>query len=135
MEIPNEAQASVEFWARHFNALQNIEGLSEEGLSSLRSITSPLNIGDGENQIRPGEMGKWDVFSDPLICELPRIEQLLLSGLSAGEVAADEYRWRLHDAGVDPDNPTEVVEFERIQNMGPEEIATSLEHLEALFGK
>lgn len=120
-----ERRRTVEFWLKHICRLRN-EGLVDSDTLQLLinlGVTNTKNIGHKEGQIRPGQLGRQDVFCR-LSGQTNEINRLLLSDLSSIEVAEMMRDFRLLSAGVDPDNPQEVGEFRRIQSMSHKEVET-----------
>lgn len=130
---PSERQEFLTFWAKQRQAVQ--ERLSEKTMKWFSIYTSRDNIGYEFGQLRPGEMGKWDLYSwltDPEIgCD--ENDALIVSGLTAQEIAEEERRENLRRNYADPDNPAEVYQFERIQRMNPEELEAEISKLEGLL--
>lgn len=130
---PEEKADAARFWRDHLEALQNKDLLKPRVVSFVGSATQADNIGYEPGQIRPGKLGQWDLYD--LLREFGCSEEecLLASGLTAGEVAAEERREELRRCGVNPDDPQDVAEFERMEAMSPEEINTEVARLEKLL--
>ena len=127
-----EKRKSVNFWKDQICLLRNL-GMREGALQKLALLVEPRNIGWSQGQIRPDFFGQWDVYFS-LQGQVSEIERVTLSGLPAVAITNMERRLALEAIGVDSNNVEEVREFERIQNMGPEEIDRKLEDLECLLG-
>lgn len=137
-----ERMDSVAFWRRHESALRENKLVSEEALRWLSIYTQPDNIGYEQGGIRPGELGKWNLYYNTMEM-LPQNERLLISGLSASKVAAEEEKDEFrHTYGLDPDNPDrqgEIAEIERqnrmLDAMSDEEQDAYIAQLEQLLAE
>lgn len=126
----DEKRAFLIFWGEQRKA---IEGrVSEDTMRWFCIYTAAKNVGYEVGQLRPGKDGQWDLYSwltDPEInCD--KNEALIASGLTAGEVAEEERREQLRQKFVDPDNPREVADHERMERMTPEELSAEIARLE-----
>jgi hypothetical protein len=126
-----ERQETLAFWRRHEAALQADNLCDEEAMRWLHIYTQPDNIGYEFGMLRPGKMGQWDLY-DLTMEMLSQDQRLLISGLSASEVAASD---RDMAYGLDPRSATyqnEVAEVERLEAMSPNELDREIARLEAL---
>lgn len=130
---PLEKKQFFAFWTNQRHAIQG--RLSENTMQWFCVYTACNNVGYDFGQLRPGKNGQWDLYhwlTDPEIgCN--KNEALIASGLSATEVAEEERREKLRDCCVNPDNPMEVAQFERIQWMSPVELDAEIVRLEKLL--
>jgi hypothetical protein len=118
-----ERERAVEFWRKHIEHLISkrlVEDLALQALVDL-GVTKIKNIGWQGGKIRPGKPGQWDVFR-ALAGKFSQVECLILSDLSVIDLAIATRRVRLLKTGVDPNNSTEVAEFDRIQRMSSSEV-------------
>lgn len=125
------------FWREHVEALRAQKLVSEEAITWLMQCTQRRCIGydtmKGEI-IRPGEIGKWDLYDMCQHTRLPDQEILLISGLTPAEIAKEKLDRELSDRGVDPENPIEVARAERYDRMSPEALNAEIKRLETLAG-
>ena len=126
-----ERQESVAFWRRHQAALQDAKLCSEDAMRWLHIYTQPNNIGYESGMLRPGKMGQWDLY-DETMETLSLDERLLISGLSAGEVAISDRDQRY---GLNPSSPNyarEVADVESLEAMDGAELDREIARLETL---
>jgi len=118
-------------WNRHKQAVQAMG--SEEGLRWLSILTQPTNIGEeDQGQIRPGELGKWDVYYFLFQnTSIPKAEALLLSGLNASQVEEQDFADR---HGIEPSDTESMKQARRLDAMAPDELDDEITRLEALLG-
>jgi|GEM_PF-1933021 len=124
------------WWKNHISELEKRGVVSKEHLDNLRLfITKPEDIGYNSDcgQIRPGDLGQWDIFYNLDGWGIPYSVKLLLSGLSDAEVKNEETREKIRNFGLDPDSKKDVVEFHRISNMSPKALDMEIKRLEALL--
>jgi hypothetical protein len=136
MNIPEltmrEKSDTAAYWGNHADELARL-GLSDRVVASVACYANPNSIGYDQGQVRPGDLGKWDVYYS-LKDYLTPGEALLASGLSESEVAAEDERNRLRDTyGIDPDNPDQVAEIRELERLSPDEIASRIEERTALL--
>ncbi len=127
-----ERMEFVAFWRQHKAALLAGNVCSEEAMKCLHTYTQPDNVGYEFGMLRPGKLGQWDLY-DITLELLPEKERLLISGLSAREVAISD---RDQQYGLNPEDPNyqkEVARVERMQAMSPEELDCEIARLEALL--
>jgi len=124
-----ELYQSLNFWRAHHTRLAD-EGTPPKLLEEI-PLTSE-RIGFGQGQIRPGELGQFDVFyaSEPYHSLQDR---LLISGLSEDKVKETEREQEMKDFGWDPDNPEDVKEYEYFNSMTRPEAEAQLVVLEKLL--
>src|SRR4051812_46876296 len=98
---------TVTFWREHEARLRRRNLVSEEGLGWISMCTQPDCIGyDGmKGQIRPAELGKWDMLEVFKMAGFAFDECLLLVDITESEWAQQERREELRNAGYDPDDP------------------------------
>jgi hypothetical protein len=124
---PAEKIATVNFWKQHAEQLRDSKLVSDLGLQWISICTSSTdNIGyGGEGQIRPGDLGKWDLYGLlEMSCNFQPAELLLLADISPSEFENEKKRTEMSDYGLDLDKPQDVLEFEqlrRLSKMSPEE--------------
>ena len=123
---------SVIFWKNQIDALRDRGLVDADALRALVELTKLENIGYDDGQIRPDCLGRWDVYCS-LKGRVSKVEQLILSGLTMAEVSVLERRHFLEKTGVDPDNPAEVAEFQRIERMTSKEIKREIAHLRPFY--
>jgi hypothetical protein len=103
-------------WQKHLHGLKG--QVDDESLRmALMWVAEPKQIGYGQGQIRPGELGRWDIFFELEIFGVSRAERLLLAGLTEEQLNEAERRDWLEINFVDPDNPQEVAEFDMVEAM------------------
>lgn len=134
-----EKMKTVLFWRQHAEHLRANKLVSENGLSWISMCTdSPEKIGyDGmEGQIRPGDLGKWDLYGIlQMSCMFKEAELLLLADISPTMKAAEDRREEILYSGFNPDDPASVREFDRMKAMTPEEADAEIERLEGVLAK
>ncbi|OGN16321.1 MAG: hypothetical protein A3C88_00885 [Candidatus Yanofskybacteria bacterium RIFCSPHIGHO2_02_FULL_50_12] len=133
-----QRQQAVEFWWRHAENLRAQNLVSEEGLRWIAMCTrNPNQIGYDSmlGQIRPGELGKWDLLETLKMSALFDLDECLhLAGISSTEYAKMERDVHLHAVGVDPDDSNQVAEYERMATMTPTELDAHIKSLESQLG-
>ena len=130
-----EMVGTLAFWGAQKAALEKSKLVSDEALRWLSIYTQRGNIGDEQGQIRPGKLGLWDLYYETEGVGLSQSERLLISGLSAEEVAGEERREELgHEYYINPDDPAEVREIECMEAMSPAELAAHIASLEKQLG-
>jgi len=138
MPIPKvtekEMGATVKYWRQHLDALQKNDLVKPDVISFVSEATQADNIGYDSGQIRPGNMGQWDIYDLLLEFGCSEEERLLTSGLTADEVAEEERREKLRSRCVNPDDPRAVADYERLEAMSPEELNEEIAHLEDKLG-
>jgi len=133
--VSRQQQESAWRWRKHLEAVKKIGGVSDEAMSLANSHVKADNIGFEQGEIRPDEkLGQWDLYYSLLYCNIPPDECLLLSGLSASEIAEQNRREELENAGIDPDNVSEVAQFERLEAMSPDDLSVEITRLEKALG-
>lgn len=131
-----EMADTLDFWRRHKAALEKDGLVGENALQYLRAYLKRESIGYELWQIRPGKHGQWDVYFGAEGIGLSLTERLLISGLSAEEVAREERREKLlHKWCIDPDDPAQVREIEHLEAMSPSELDAEIELLKALLAE
>lgn len=123
------------FWKTQYNAIKDL--VSARTLAMFNAYTEKNNVGYDLGELRPGKLGQWDLYNwltDPENhCD--KNEALIASCLSASEVAEEERRQQCHEDGVDPDSKREIVAFERLKGMSPEQLEIEIANLEKqIFG-
>ena len=122
------------FWQTQAKLIAGL--VSQKTLNWFNAFTNHNNVGFEQGQLRPGKLGQWDLYywlSDQEIgCD--KREALLASGLTAQEVAESEHRQRVSEFGLDPEDPTGIIQFEKIQNMTPPELSREIARLEQELG-
>jgi hypothetical protein len=112
---------SAAFWRRHLQFLRSRNTVSEEALTWLGYFTKPDAIGYEQGQIRPGELGKWDLYY--LLMEwLGGSDLYIVCDLTASTVAQEEKREQLRNRGYDPDNADDVRQAEMLDSMSSAEL-------------
>jgi len=87
--------------------------------------TATDNVGYDFGQLRPGKLGRWDLFhtlagpQSQNICD--ETEAMIACGLTASEVAEEKRHEYYRENGVNPGNLLEIAAFERLERMSPEE--------------
>jgi len=125
---------AVRFWTDHLRVLEETGKATPDVLGFLSFTKDPRNIGydTWEGNIRPGELGQWDVqqlllmggFGSPDEC-------MLLAGFSTLQVADEQGREELRRAGVDPDDPEDVEFYQMTKNMSPAQLDRVIKTLES----
>ena len=125
-----EKKQFFSFWLTQRNAIQN--RMSEKTLRWFNIYTAKDNVGYEFGQLRPGKFGQWDLYwslTDPQIsCD--ENEAIIASGLTAAEMAEEKRREYYRQNYVNPDDALEVMMFERMKNMTPEDLDQEIERLE-----
>lgn len=129
---PEERTEFARFWSAQRAAIK--ERVSEETMGWFNLYTEGDNIGYEQGQLRPGKLGQWDLYwsmtgEQSLGCD--QNETLIASGLTAAEVAEEARHHHLWEQHVDPNDPREVAQYERLKRMGPDEIDAEIARLEA----
>lgn len=135
IEISQEQQVeSLDWWRRHISRLEARGVATSEELYSLRIHVAGVDaIGYGSGQIRPGDLGQWDVFFALEQFDILYEKRLLLADLSDSAVQREMEKNEMQSLGYNPDDPAEVAEFHRIKGMIPEELDTEINRLESLL--
>lgn len=119
------------WWQNHMNSLNG--HVPDAELQKLAWLVGELkSFGFEQGSTRPGSLGQWDVYYT-LRYDFACHHALLMSGLSANEIAKAERNLELEHAGVNPDDPQDVADYEAIQAMSPEERDKWIAHLEAML--
>ncbi len=119
------------FWGDHMETLRTDTTIRFEVISYLSMLVQADNVGFDQGEVRPGELGQWDVYYE-LQEIFSKEERLLASGLSAGKIAQAERRDHLeHTCCIDPDNPLEVAMIERLDAMSSSELDAEIARLES----
>jgi len=138
MPIPKatkkEKEDTASYWRKQLDALQDKGLVKPAVISFVSGATQAHNIGYDSGEIRPGKMGQWDIYGLLQEFGCSEEERLLTSGLTAEEVAREEEREELRSHGVDPNNPMEVAQIERLKSMAPDELDSEIARLEGLLG-
>jgi hypothetical protein len=127
---------TVSFWRQHVKNLRKTSLVSDEAISWVVSCTRPECIGFNSTEgelIRSGEIGKWDMFQMAREGGFSTQESLLMADLTPSQLAQEEHRESLKDAGFDPDDPDEMAEFQRLENMTPDELEAEIVRLRELL--
>ena len=121
------------FWAMQKDTVRNM--VSEKTMRWFNIYTKKDNVGYKPGQLRPGELGQWDLYhwlTDPEIgCE--KSEAIIASGLTPTKIQEEEIREYYRESGIDPDNTEEMRIFDRIVNMSSDELDLEIERLENLL--
>ena len=131
-----ERMDTAHFWQTHLRALGKKQLASPLALSIAAFAQKPENVGyEGpmESQIRPGKLGQWDMYDVYLAEHTLEEERLLISGLTAEEVAAANRRIFLNDSGIDSDDPAQVAAAARLDAMTPAQVKEEIARLERLL--
>lgn len=126
------------FWKHHAKYLREKHLISNKVFDTLWDFTTPSAIGYDSSKgqiVRPGELGKWDVFCLGEECGFTKEECLLMADITPSELAAEEYREKMREMFVDSDNPDEVREFERINGLPPEQCDKEIAKLEKFLSE
>jgi hypothetical protein len=91
---------------------------------------NPDNIGFGEGQFRPGELGQWDVFFFAQQKGFGRDAATSIAGLSNVQVREMLERLEIESACFNPDDPNDVREYHRLKTMTSEELDDEIVRLE-----
>ncbi|SRR5258708_39852108 len=83
-------------WAKHIQSLRDSNAVSPKALYEVTIFTK--NIGLEQGQIRPGLIGRWDIYDS--VC-LPQAERLLVSGLAPEEIANEREREECTDSELE----------------------------------
>jgi hypothetical protein len=123
-------------WKAQLRAIKAMTGISEEGLKWFGLIIQ--NIGYEQGEIRPGEIGRWDVYYRLLTdFNVPQTECLVMSGLTAKQVAEEEQLSQIEEmCGLDRNSPTfsqELDEVEKLRRMSQKQLSAKIAELEALL--
>ena len=126
IEVTEQERAgAVRYWAQHIAGLQGA-GLPDDVMAALGMMTAADNIGYEQGEIRPGDLGKWDVYELCKMWGFAEAHCLLASGLSAAELKIENDRMTLESAGVDPDDPRAVREYHAVNAMSPGQLDAQL---------
>jgi len=136
-EVNREEQIKASSWWReHIDSLKSRNLVTDNGHQSVLLFTcNPENIGYDQGQIRPGELGQWDIFYELEMFGIPYAERILLSGLSDIQVQAEDKKMKMENLGYNSDDPTEVLEFERHGRMTPDELDREITELRSLLAE
>lgn len=133
-----ERMEAVTFWKRHADNLRQTHSVSDEAINWVMICIKPKCIGfnsmEGE-VIRPGEVGKWDMFEMARQAGFSTQECLLMADITISQLAEEERRDFMMELGFDPDNPDEVRECERLEGMTDEELNAEIIQLRALLAE
>lgn len=129
---PEEKEQFFFFWMTQSQAIQG--RVSDKTMYWFNIYTAKDNIGYGFGQLRPGKLGQWDLYwnmtgEQSVGCD--ENETLIASGLTAAEVAEEKRREHLRENCVNPDDNLEIVTFELLQGMSPEQLDAEISRLEA----
>ncbi len=136
-EVSHKERMEVSsFWRQHAENLQEKKLVSEEAATWVMICTKPECIGydslKGEI-VRPGDIGKWDMFEMARAGMFNNQECLLMADITPSQLVEEERRDSIRDSGFDPDNKVEVAEFDRLNGMSSEELDTEINRLKALL--
>ncbi|MEK9195218.1 MAG: hypothetical protein AAB975_02490 [Patescibacteria group bacterium] len=127
---------AVLFWKRHADNLRKTNVVSHEAITWVMTCTKPECIGfnsmEGE-VIRPGEIGKWDMFEMARQGGFGTQECLLMADITVSQLAQEERREYMKDWGFDPDDSDEMQECERLEKMTAEELDAEIIRLRSLL--
>lgn len=109
-------------------------GASERLLTTMGYYAKPDCFSNEPGDLRAGELGQWDLYYH-LWQDFghSKLEAMAGAGLNLNQIAAAEREDELRDNYVDPDNPFEVREFERIKDMTTEQLDSEIVRLEGLL--
>ena len=140
-EFPQVSQKelidTVSFWRRHAENLREKHLVSDEAITWVMICTKPACIGYDSTKgevIRPGKIGKWDMFEMARQGGFNEQDCLLMADITPTQLADEERQENMRDSGFDPDNKNEVEEFDRINSMSPQELDTEINRLRNLLG-
>ena len=128
-----ERGEAVSHWRQHIAGLKSA-GLPNDVMSALGMMTAADNIGYEQGGVRPGDLGKWDVYEMCKEWGFTEAYSLLASGLTAAELKVENDRITLEHAGVDPDDPRAVREYHAVKAMNPGQLDAHIASLEARLG-
>lgn len=131
-----ERMDAVLFWARHADNLRQTNAVSHEAVAWVVTCTKPKCIGFDSREgevIRPGEVGKWDMFEMAWQGGFSTQECLMMADITASQFAEEERREYMKDWGFDPDDLDEVRECERLEMMTAEELNSEIVRLRGLL--
>lgn len=104
-----------------------------------RQIIGPMvgsldNFGFEEGQIRPAELGQWDVyFTLWQDWGLPKERCAMMAGLDIAEIRREENREIMKDCGFDPDSREDEAEYHRLKNMTKAGLDSEIKTLEEIL--
>lgn len=107
--------------------------ITDEEMRSTLIFVVPDNIRYDQGGVRPGELGRWDLFYLLEECGIPYAKRLLIAGLTDDQVQKEERRDHMRQMGVDVDDPADVRDFERIERMSPGELDDEIKKLRGLL--
>lgn len=124
------------FWRRHAENLREHNLVSDDAITWVMICTKRECIGFDSSKgeiIRPGGIGKWDMYDMALQGRFSDQECLLMADITPSEFAAEERRESIRDSGFDPDDPDEVRRHERLYSMTPGELNAEIARLKKLL--
>jgi hypothetical protein len=128
------AEEKKQFFFFWLTQRQAIEGrVSDKTMYWFNAYTAKDNVGYGFGQLRPGKLGQWDLYwnltgEQSVGCD--ENETLVVSGLTAAEVAEEKRREHYRENCVDPDDQLAIAVFNRFQSISPEQLDVEIARLE-----
>ena len=133
---PVVQREECERWAAHVARLQLEGSVSKNVLDAVLLMTAAHCIGfAGGGFIRPGEIGRWDVY-EMLLQYIPmatKIERACAANISDDELQREEGDQEMYFAGLEPTDTAQVDEFRRLQGLGDEELAAHVAQLQGVL--
>lgn len=122
-------------WRKHHQYLEQNKLVSEETLRWLLILTKHDCIGYDQGDVRPNDIGRWDVYY--FLWQdggASKQEAMLASNLTAEEIAGQERRNDLEMDGVNPDDPVDVKMHEIMKDLPPDQLNELIDTLEQQLG-
>lgn len=110
------------FWQKQIKKLET-QGVNKKILECMRWFTPLESFGYETGQLRPGNLGKWDMYYfliDYRDCS--RAEAANACDLSIQEINKAEREDELSQHGIDASNPIEVAMYEHMEGLSPDEL-------------
>lgn len=131
--ISDDPKQAAQYWQIFVRRLKMASGVREEVISYLSMMTQPEGIGFDQDQVRPGEIGRWDVFYMGQELGWTENERYLASGLTRAQVHKEERDDEIRDMGLDPKNPEDVKCYEQLRRLTPAGAEGVIRRLEAML--
>jgi hypothetical protein len=123
-------------WAAHVARLRQDGSVATKVLDAVLLMTAAHCIGYvGGGSIRPGDIGRWDVY-EMILQYVPmatKTERARAANISDDELMQDEGGQEMHLVGMDPTDPAHVDIFRELQGLGEGELEMRVMELQGVL--